>query len=152
MSGPEFSDKRHNRVHRRFKVDPLEQAIKRFGFSVSFIEDNLIHVRDAAGHEVAFEFPMGNIELDRYDQFIQQMQDENRPLPDITQLELSIAKPRTDALRATALSPAADNSITRPRTWADHAQDHDVSVDELKEMYSLARRRLYDRFRRRLRP
>jgi hypothetical protein len=127
-----------------------KHAKERYGLRVSHIEDNLLHVQDAAGHEVAFEFPMGGVTLDHYDSFIEQMQDASRPLPDVENIVLTVAKPLADASLGTRAA-ATPNSATRPYSWEQAAKDNGMTVDEMWNMYFFAREELFVRFRSRLR-
>jgi hypothetical protein len=130
--------------------EQYDLAKERYGFTITLIEDNSIHVRDWLGNEVAFEFPLGNIDFDKYDSFLQQMQNKNLPLPPIESISLAIHKPLADISRRTR--PAdSPNSQTYNRTWEQLAQDHGISIDEMLEMHFFAREALFARFKARLR-
>lgn len=124
-----------------------EQAKERYGFRVSFIDNNSVHVRDACGINVAFEFPLDNETLDEYDKFIQQMQSDNLSPPPIEDLRMVIRWPRSDALRDTPDT----NAPTQQSTWEEHAEKHGISTDEMQQMYLFAREELYARYKSRLR-
>jgi hypothetical protein len=127
-----------------------ERAIQQYGFSVSFIDDNSVCVRDARGKEAAFEFPLSNVTFDEYDKFIQQFQRADLPPPPIEDVKLSIRRPRQDNVPE-SLSKNKANSATKQRTWEEHAEKHGVSVDEMKWMYFFAQVELYARYKARLR-
>jgi hypothetical protein len=127
-----------------------ERAKERYGLTVVFIDDNSVHVRDILGKEVAFEFPFHGTDLNRYDAFIQRMQDKNAPLPPIENVVLTIKRPLADVLRK-PISREGSNSPTKLATLEQIAQQHGLTTDEMKWMYHLAREGLYERFRSRLR-
>jgi hypothetical protein len=131
------------------KRDQCEQLKTKFGFSVTFVDNNSVHVRDALGKEVAFAFPMADVSLAEYDNFIHQMQNDNRPLPSVGAVKLSVGKALADASLVAAVDRL--NSGTHPRTWEKHAANHRIGVDEMKAMYFFAREELYARFKSRLR-
>jgi hypothetical protein len=132
------------------KETESKDAKTQYGFEVALIDDNSVHVRDTDGNEVAFEFPVANIQLDEYDHFVERMQNHDLPLPPIANIRLAIHKPLADISRDT---PATDapNSRTRSLSWVEHAQEHGISVDEILAMYRFAREQIYARYRLRLR-
>jgi hypothetical protein len=153
MVNPEFLDQSESELKKREEKKKLrisyEQAKERYGFQIATIDDNSVGVREASGRKVVFEFPMGDIGIDEYDKFIEQMRDNNCPLPPIENMRMTIYKPLGDtSARRSANIP---NSADFPYSWEQHAEDHGISVDELKFMYAFAREELYNRFKSRLR-
>ncbi len=139
--------------------EPLKPLTKRaertvnqldeFQFSVTSIDDNEVRVQDGTGREVAFEFPLRNVSLHEYDKFIDQMRNTSAPPPPIDEMDVSIRKVYSGSNHTHQRGSPNDMSYTM--TWEQHADQHDMTVKEIKEMYDFARRALYARFRDRLR-
>jgi hypothetical protein len=128
-----------------------ESAVERYGFSITFIDDNSVHVRDILGKEIAFEYPMDQIGFDRYDKFIQRMQDSNVPPPPIEDVVLTVKRPLADVLKKPMLGKDS-NSPVKLTTLEKIAEQHGLTTDEMKWMYRFAQDALYGRFKSRLRP
>lgn len=126
-----------------------QNAEKQYRFNVAFIDDNSVHIRDAGGREVAFEFPLKNVRLEDYDRFIDQMRNSESPVPPIGMIDLAIGKVTTDISFKRQL--ASGNSSPTLMTWQQHAAAHGITVDEMKSMYEFAREALYKRYLSRLR-
>src|SRR5580704_15422053 len=128
MNSPEaWGNATHTKKnHNEGAEHPREQ----YGFKISLIDDNSVHVRDAVGREAVFEFPLGNISLEKYDRFIEQLMDTSRPPPSVDAIELAVGKP----LSMGPHPVTGPNSPTYPRTWEQHAENFGMSTDEMKAM------------------
>jgi hypothetical protein len=148
MTGFE-SSKQHGHNLDTEQTSESNQASEQYGLRVSYLDDNEVHVTDRHGIEIAFEFPMKTIELSEYDNFIEQFQNSQLPLPPIETVRLAIGSPVTNVAREGRNSDL--NSEIKLLGWDRIAQQHGISIDELKSMYLFAREQIYVRFKRRLR-
>ena|SRR3989344_5765358 len=118
-------------------------------FSITFMDDNLVHIRDTCGREVAFEFPLRNVSFKEYDRFVTQMKNPSRQLPSVEDMIMVIHRPYSAPDRSHR--PGDPNSQVNPSTWKQHAERHGMGVREVMTMYVYARNALYARYRARLR-
>lgn len=122
---------------------------KESDFKITFIDDNTVHLCNADGRELAFEFPTRGTTNDDYDKFVQQMHDEHSPLPLESAITMSISKPLIDPMHEP--STTRKNSSGQPSSFKDLAEKLQIDAEELKGMYLFARHQLYQRFKNRLR-
>jgi hypothetical protein len=118
--------------------------------SITYIDDNSVHVRDTLGHELAFQYPLGNISLKDHDGFIEQMSDRSAPLPAIERLVMAVSKALIDPLKAIE-ETNRPNSGASGQTIETLARWNGVDPERLVRMLMFARQRLYERFKARLR-
>lgn len=118
-------------------------------FYVTFIDNNQVSIQTPSGHRICFEFG-AMVSTKEHDLFVEQMQNPNQPLPSIESLKLGIVRTAEGFLEDRP-KRGGSNDLSTTYTWENHAQEHEVSVEEMKKMYFFARESLYNRFKTRLR-
>jgi len=119
-------------------------------FSITFMDDNLVHVRDTCGREVAFEFPLRNVSFKEYDRFVTQMKNPSRQLPSVEDMIMVIHRPYSAPDRSRPVG-APNSAVVPYSSWEQHAEEHGLSAQEMKHMYLFARSTLYAHYKERLR-
>jgi len=149
--GMDRLDRYLTRLLERRAEKQAKRGEQQYGFTITFIDDNSVHVRDATGYENAFAFPMENTSMEKYEKFIEQMSDRNGPLPSIENMVCAIGKTLAVSSDHPHSSSGINDTVGQGVDFEVHARKHGLSAEEMEAMYYFARRQLYDRFRARLR-
>ncbi|MEK7480371.1 MAG: hypothetical protein AAB665_03755 [Patescibacteria group bacterium] len=114
----------------------------------TYIDDSMVRVK-RGGKEIWIEVNP-TWDLKAHEEFVSQMQDKSRPLPPVEALKTGVQDPVEKSQNYTS-PDSASNVSELPGGQEIIAKVHGLSVNELDAILDFGRRKLYDRFKRRLR-